>query len=239
VGLSPVAYAAWAISEYLSLEQFALDWFGGGAIPSVHLKNTAKTLLDTDAAAIKARYKATVNAGDAFVSGQDWELKPIQAVEHGLAWIEAQKYGVADIARFFGCPGDLIDAAVASRSITYANITQRMLQFLIVNLGPAVVRRETALSQLLPQSRYVKLNANASILRLDPQTRADVIAVQLGSRQIAPSEARELENRPPFTAAQLQEFVDLYGPPGSAAPTPAKPKPAPGSGSSDGSTDGG
>lgn len=238
VGLSPIAYAAWAISEYLSLERFALDWFGGGAIPSVHLKNTAKTMLDTDADAVKARYRATVNSGDAFVSGMDWELSPIQAAEHGTAWIEAQKYGVADIARFFGVPGDLVDAAVASRSITYANITQRMLQFLIVNLGPAVVRREYALSSLLPQSRYVKLNTNATILRLDPQTRADVIAVQLESRQLAPSEARELENRPPYTAAQLQEFTDLYGPPGGPVAAPPskdpKPKPTPG-----GSPDGG
>lgn len=236
VGLAPVAYAAWAIAEYLSLEKFALDWFGGGAIPSVHLKNTAKTLIDTDADAVKSRYRATVSNGDAFVSGADWELTPIQAFEHGSAWIEAQKYGVADIARFFGVPGDLIDAAVASRSITYANITQRMLQFLIVNLGPAVVRREGALSTLLPQSRYVKLNTNATILRLDPQTRADMLAVQLESRQIAPSEAREIENRPPYTAAQLQEFTDLYGPPGSAAPTPPKPKSAPGGGNPDGGT---
>ncbi|MCY0926895.1 phage portal protein [Streptomyces sp. H27-H1] len=42
VGLSPVAYAAWSIGEYLSVQQFALDWFGNGAVPSAHLKNTAK-----------------------------------------------------------------------------------------------------------------------------------------------------------------------------------------------------
>lgn len=223
VGLSPIAYAAWAISEYLSLEQFALDWFGGGAIPSVHLKNTAKTLLDTDAAAVKARYKATVNSGDAFVSGNDWELTPIQAQEHGMAWLEAQKSGVADIARFFGCPSDMIDAAVTSKNITYANISQRMLQLLILNIGPAVVRREKALSRLLPQSRYVKLNTNASILRLDPLASAEMIATQLASRQIAPSEARELANRPPFTDAQLAEFDRLYGPASGSPATPKKP----------------
>jgi len=33
VGLSPLAYAAWSIGEALSLQDFALDWFGGGPCP--------------------------------------------------------------------------------------------------------------------------------------------------------------------------------------------------------------
>ena len=33
VGLSPVAYAAWSIGEYLSIQDFALDWFGTGGVP--------------------------------------------------------------------------------------------------------------------------------------------------------------------------------------------------------------
>jgi HK97 family phage portal protein len=55
VGLSPVAYAAWAISEYLSIQQFAMDWFRNGAIPSAHLKNTAKTLSPEQADGAKTR----------------------------------------------------------------------------------------------------------------------------------------------------------------------------------------
>jgi HK97 family phage portal protein len=242
VGLSPIAYAAWAIREYLSLEKFALDWFGGGAIPSVHLKNTARTLKTGEAIAVKEQYRSTVNAGDAFVSGTDWDLNPIQAVEQGIAWIEAQKFGVGDIARFFGCPGDLIDAMVSGRSITYANITQRNLQFLIMNLGPAVIRREAALSKLVPSSRYVKLNTDA-ILRMDTETRVATQAVQIAARTLAPSEAREQENKPPFTAAQKQEFIDLFGDPGAqpavAAGPAGKPKPKPNDGTpNDGASDG-
>jgi phage portal protein BeeE len=44
VGLSPIASAAYSIGMYLSAQQFALDWFANGTIPSGHLKNTAKTL---------------------------------------------------------------------------------------------------------------------------------------------------------------------------------------------------
>ncbi|WP_030387062.1 phage portal protein [Streptomyces sp. NRRL S-241] len=209
VGLSPIAYAAWSIGEYLSVQQFALDWFGNGAVPSAHLKNTAKTISPTDAEETKRRFKAATSSQDLFVTGNDWEYKMIQADAAGADWIEAKRYGIGDIARFFDCPGDLIDAA-ANGSMTYANITQRNLQFLVMNLGPAIIRREDALSSLTSRPRFVKLNTDA-LLRMDPQARAQMFATQITSRQLAPSEARELEDRQPFTEQQLAEFDRLFG----------------------------
>lgn len=212
VGLSPVAYAAWAIGEYLSIQEFALDWFGGGAIPAAHLKNTAQTLTPAQADATKQRFKASVANGDVFVTGSDWEYSMLQAESAGGDWIEAKQFGVADVARFFDCPGDLIDAAVSSRSITYASITQKNLEFLVMHLGPTVVRREDALNRLTPRPRYVKLKTDA-LLRMDPQTRAATLKTQIESRTLAPSEARELEDRAPFTESQLAEFDRLFGNP--------------------------
>ncbi|MEV0963269.1 phage portal protein [Streptomyces sp. NPDC049910] len=210
IGLSPVAYAAWSIGEYLSVQQFALDWFGNGAVPSAHLKNTAKTIDPDTADETKRRFKAATQNQDLFVTGNDWEYKMIQAEAAGADWIEAKRYGIGDIARFFDCPGDLIDAATSGSSITYANMTQRNLQFLVMNLGPAVIRRENALSRLTSRPRFVKLNTDA-LLRMDPQTRAAVLRTQIESRQLAPSEARELEDRPPFTESQMAEFDRLFG----------------------------
>jgi phage portal protein BeeE len=153
VGLSPVAYAAWSISEYLSIQDFALDWFGNGGVPLAHLKNTAKALTSEQASTIKERYNASVRAGEILVTGNDWEYDMIQAEQAGSAWLEAKQFGISDIARFFNCPGDLIDAAVQSGNITYASITQRNLQFLIMHLGPTVTRRENALGKRLLPAR--------------------------------------------------------------------------------------
>ncbi|MGW5852094.1 phage portal protein [Streptomyces sp. NPDC055254] len=224
VGLSPIAYAAWSIGEYLSIQQFALDWFGNGAVPSAHLKNTAKVIDPVAADEAKRRFKAATSSQDLFVTGSDWEYKMIQADAAGADWIEAKRYGIGDIARFFDCPGDLIDAAVGG-SMTYANITQRNLQLLVMHLGPAVIRREDALSSLTSRPRFVKLNTDA-LLRMDPQTRAAMLRTQIESRQLAPSEARELEDRQPFTEQQLAEFDRLFGtknpaPTAAAAPTGA------------------
>lgn len=221
VGLSPVAYAAWSIGEYLSIQEFALDWFGNGAIPAATLRNTTKTVTAEQAATIKSRYKASVKAGDVFVHGMDWDFRPIQAEAQGREWIDAKQYGIGDIARFFDCPGDLIDAAVQGQSITYANITQRNLQLLIMHLGPAIVRREAALSKTLARPRYVKLNTDA-LLRMDPKTRAELLKLQIDARTRTPNEARELDNLEPFTEAQMAEFDRLFGAP-RTNPVPATP----------------
>lgn len=217
LGLSPVAYAAWSIGEYLSIQDFALDWFGNGGVPAMHLKNTAKTFGSDKAQEIKDRFTASVQAGGLFVSGNDWELDLLQAEAAGQSWLDAKQYGIGDIARFFDCPGDLIDAIVSGGHITYATVTERNLQFLIMHLGPAVVRREDALSDLTSRPRYVKLNTDA-LLRMDPKARAEMFKIKIDSRQIAPSEVRALEELEPFTPEQIAEF-DHFWPP-KAAPTP-------------------
>jgi hypothetical protein len=56
----------------------------------------------------------------------------------------------------------------------------------------------------------VKLNTDA-LLRMDPEARARTIGSQITNRTLAPSEARALENRPPFTEDQLAEFDRLFG----------------------------
>jgi HK97 family phage portal protein len=223
VGLSPVAYAAWSISEFLSIQQFALDWFSGGAIPSAHLKNTAKVLNQDQADGAKQRFKAAVMNRDLFVTGNDWDYEMIQAEQAGADWIAAKNFGIGDIARFFDCPSDLIDAAVSGSSVTYANMTQRNLQFLVMSLGPAVKRREDALSRLTSRPRFVKFNTNA-LLRMDPQTQAAVLKTQIDGRMIAPSEARALYDRMPYTEEQLAEFDRLFGKGTQAQPTTATPQ---------------
>ncbi|MDX8050410.1 phage portal protein [Lentzea sp. BCCO 10_0798] len=212
LGMSPTMYAAWSINQYLSAQQFSLDWFSGGAIPAASLKNTAKTINPTQAGEIKKMYKATVSAGDVFVHGSDWELKALSATSADAAFLDMQNASIADIARYYGCPVDLIEAAVQSGSITYATISQRNLQLIIMNLGPVVVRREAGLSRMVPKPRFVKLNSDA-ILRMDPETRAKVLGQKVKDRLLSPSEARAIDNLPPYTEEQYAEFERLFGRP--------------------------
>lgn len=225
IGLSPVAYAAWSISEGLSMQQFILDWFAGGGVPKARLRNTKRSLEsgpDTnEARRIKDRYKATVANGDIFVHGNDWELDFMQAEQVGTEWLEGRRATIGDVARYFSCPVDLIEAAIsAPGSITYQSALQRNLQLLVINLGPPIARREHALSRALPRPRFVKLNTDA-LLRMDPETQIKVLDMEIKARIRTVTEARALRNLPPLTPEQEAEFARLFGVPRSAPEQPA------------------
>lgn len=219
VGLSPIAYAAWSIGEYLSIQDFVLAWFAGGGVPKARLKNVERIVPSKEAAILKERWKSSVKDGDLFVHGSDWEYDLLQAEEMGLEWLEGRRFGLPEVCRFLQCPADLIDAAIsAPGSITYQTALQRNLQFLVMQLGPAVQRREKNLTKLLPRPRFVKLNTD-SVLRMDPETRGKVLNEAIRWRRLAPSEARALDNRPPFTPEQIEEFTALFGAPRNALDT--------------------
>jgi HK97 family phage portal protein len=209
-GLSAIAYGAWSIGGYLSAQQFALDWFAMGPHPKGTLKNTVMPRLSREKInEAREVFTETAMSGKIFVTGSEWEYTPESQASAGAVFIEEMKYGSADICRFLGVPADMIDAGTGGSNITYANVTQKNLQFLTLHLQPAIMKREWYLSRhAVSNPRYVKFNTDA-ILRLDPQARVQLLLAQVAGRILAPSEAREIDNRAPFSASQLQEFVDL------------------------------
>lgn len=220
VGLPTVLYAALTIGEAQSMQEFGLSWFSGGGIPKAQMRNTAKKLSPDDIVKAKQWYRDVVNNGDLLVTGNDWEYQMIQAQNAGTEFIDGRNLTDAAVCRFFDTPGDLVDVGAKGSSITYANITQRLLEHLILRLGPATIRREKELTKLLPTPRYVKLNTDA-LLRMDPETRQRVLASRIDSRLLTNSEARALDNNPPLTAADKAEFIEIYGPPKAKATAPS------------------
>lgn len=210
LGLSQTAFGARDINLGLSAKEYASKWFTASPALRAHLQKTDKTLKPGEARKIKQRFNDQMEDGDLFVSGKDWQYTLLQAAQADHAWLEQGDATAADICRFIGVPGDMIDVPTQGSSVTYANITQRNLQLLIINLGPAIVRREEAWSYgLLPQPRYAKVNPDA-ILRMDWKSRYEGYKVAIDSRFMAPSEVRELENRQPFTPDQEAEFARLF-----------------------------
>jgi HK97 family phage portal protein len=208
VGLSPVEYAAYTLGQYASVRDFASQWFESGNGPRASLKNTEKKIDSREATIAKESWKATQEMGEPFVHGSNWEYSLIEAQSASNDWITAQQFGLTEAARYFGVPSNLIDAAMSGDHVTYANVVQRNLQFLIMHLGPAIRRRENSLSGLLPKPRNLKFDEDA-LLRMDPVTRAQMIETKINSRVLAPSEARKADNLPPFTLEQIEEFDAL------------------------------
>lgn len=223
VGLSPIMYAARAIGSSLSAQQFALDWFSNGAVPGAILKNSDRTLQQAEASAIKKQWMASVGNGEPFVTGKDWEYSMVQAKAAEAEFLTTMEFSITDVARFFGVPADMIDGAGKGSSITYANVTQRNLQFLIMNIGPAVQRREAALTRLTPKPRRVELDTE-SLLRMDPLTLSTMIKNRILSKNLTPDEARsKYYNQGPLDANQYEQFEILFPPRGFIPPEMASP----------------
>lgn len=226
VGLSVIAHADWSLGTYKSAQEFAAQWFNAGVIPSAVLRNSEKVLTPQQTDEAKTRVNATVKAGEILVAGKDWEFDLIAVPAVQKQFLEAMGASAGDLARFYNVPGDLIDVAVSGQSVTYANLTQRNLQLLIMHLGPAIKRREDALSALLAQPRFVKLNSGA-LLRMDPLTRAQMNEIKVRNRALTPDEWRAQDDLPPLTPEQVAHFDVLLGKPtqpaaaGPTAPTGA------------------
>lgn len=210
VGLSPISFAALSLTAGINAQQFAVEWFQNGAVPSAILKNDEKTLSQEQADRTKRRFKAAISNGDVFVTGKDWTYSAVQAKAAESQFLEQLRATDQDLCRFMGVPGDLIDVSVDSATINYANITQRNLQLLVMHLGPAIKRREDALSTVVPAKQYVKLN-RAAILAMDEETRAKVLKDRIAARVITPDEARALEDLPPLTDRDYAQFEKLFG----------------------------
>ena len=221
VGLSPIAHAALTLFGTDMAAQFAAAWFGGDAIPNAILRNSERTVDKTAADAVKARFRESVSTGDLFVVGKDWEYNPIQAKAVESAFIDMMDLSDVQLCRFFGIPAAEVDVAVKSSTINYANIQQANLQLLVKHLGPAVDRREDALSALTARPRFVKLN-RSSLLAMDDKTRAEVNKILIDSRVKTPSEVRGKEDLEPLTPEQVAEFHAVFGNPNKQTPQKAE-----------------
>lgn len=213
IGLSPIAHAARSINGYLSAQEFADSWFSNSTVPGGHLKNTAKVLKKGEAAKVKENFKATVTSGDVWVSGNDWEYSMLSAKASESSFIDERKFSVTDVCRFLGVPADMIDAEGSSGSITYANVTQRNLQLLIMKINPALVRRETRISGLLHGDRFMKFNRGA-LLEMDLKSRYEAHKVGLDAEFLDITEVRNKENLPPLvipTPVQVKSSADALG----------------------------
>lgn len=218
MGLSPVEYAAWSIGGYLSAQEFAVNWYASGQ-PGGVLKNTKEAKLDRKLVnEVRATYRAAIEDNDIFVVGSDWEWSGAEVTAASKAFLDQMQFGATDVCRFFGVPADMIDADTSNGSITYASITQRNVQLLVMNLGPIYTRREKKFTRNIPSRRIAKFNTDA-ILRMDPEARERVILSRVNGRTLAPSEARALDNLPPFTPEQVAEFKELFPQKSAGAPS--------------------
>jgi HK97 family phage portal protein len=226
LGLSPIQYAAKQINTDAAVSDFAYGFFRDGAHPSAVLSAVAP-LNQEQAKTAKERFMAAIKGREPAVLSGGLEYKQVQVSPNESQFLETQKYGVAEIARIFGVPPEMI-AAEAGNSMTYTNVEQRGIDFLTYSVQPWLTRFEAALAGLFPGARHLRFDTSI-LTRTDYETTMKSTAIGIASKQMTPDEARAKRDEPPLTDEQKSWLsiipleVSPTGLPKAVPPSPNDP----------------
>jgi HK97 family phage portal protein len=175
------------------------------------------------------------NAGKILYLDSDAKYTTTQIPPEDLNTIEARRYQVQDICRFYKTPPVLIGEA-GGMTAWGTGIEQLMQGFLTTGLEAEFQRceHELNLKLLLGTSLYARFDRE-SLLSLDPLKLAQVMQTKINSFQLTPNEARRRANLPAMPGGDtligngvtrtLEQTIQ--GAPAPAAPAePAKEEPS-------------
>lgn len=220
VGMSPIQYQAQTLGVALAVQKFAAQWFGQGAHPSA-LLTTELPLKPDQADLMKKRWVAAIGGKrEPAVMGAGIKYTPVQVAANESQFLETQAASVADIARIFKIPVELIGGSAGNgSSVTYANREQRSLDLLTFAVQPLLTQIEDAVCSMLPRGVECKFNVD-SLLRSDLITRFEAHAIALQNHFSTLDEVRALEDMPPLNNGE--QFPPAGSPPQKFQPKTAK-----------------
>jgi HK97 family phage portal protein len=229
-GLSVVAAAEKAIRAGLSLEDFGMNFFEGGAFPS--------GVLEYEQGTMSQQAKDNLRESWQKIHGGANRGKQIAVLEAGLKWkqmmipqtdaqfLEQRKFQISEIARIFRVPPHML--ADLDRA-TFSNIEQQSLEFITYTMLPWFRRWEEALGRDLIDADeaddvFVEFIPDA-LLRGDTLTRATAYRTQIECGILSRNEARLMENRNPYDGGD--EFLtplNMAGPNGQKDDAQGEPE---------------
>lgn len=207
LGLSPIGAFAATMGVGLKAQEYASDWFAAGGFPPGTFKNSEKRVSQDEAAIVKSRLTQAIRTRQPMVYGNDWDYTPVSVPPNEAQFIETMRMTTSQVASIYGIPPEMIGGETGS-SMTYANVEQQQINFVMFTLRPWLVALETAFSALLPDRQYVKFNSDA-LIRADLRTRHEVYRIDrsIGLRSI--NEMRALEELPPLPGGQGEDYTPL------------------------------
>jgi len=203
-GLSPVEAARQSIGLGMAAQEFGGRFFGQGTTLSGVIEVPGemppeKTREMARSWAKKHSGKSKSNLPGVLQGGAVW--KPMQLSNEASQFLETRGFSASEIAgqMFLIDPAEM-GLPVQGTSLTYANLTERNERRVQVTFLPWIVRLEMALSALLPEGEYVKINTDG-LLRGSTKTRWDTYKIGADLGAIEVSEIRALEDMPPLPDA--------------------------------------
>lgn len=180
-GLSPIGWCRAALGGVLDVRDYADRWFRDESTDAV--LTTDQRLEKGVAREYKrAWYEPDPNdpAGPRLrVLGSGLHYEPIMLKPEDAQWLQAQNFGILDVARMFGVPAAYLEAAVDGTALTYQTLETIDAQFLRTTIFPRYLRKiEAALTQALPRGQRARFRTS-DLLRPDAKTRAEIDAIYI------------------------------------------------------------
>lgn len=193
-GLGPVQACRMALEGIAAVREYADQWFDSGDAVSGVL-STDQPLQAHDRKAYKKAWYTRDEEDPAGgpgvkVLGSGLTYTPYFLKPKDAQWIEAQSWGVLDIARLLGLPGDYLLAAVEGSSLIYTTLEMIDTSMVKRTLLPDYLQPiEEALSNVIPRGQAATFDL-ADFLRPDAKTRADIDAIYVDKQVYGPDYIR-------------------------------------------------
>lgn len=181
-GLGPVQACRAALEGIAAVREYSDNWFDS-ADSTNGVLTTDQRLQPGEA----AEYKRTWYQQDEYsqggpslrVLGAGLTYTPYFLSPKDAQWLEAQSWGVLDIARLLGLPGDYLLAAVEGSSLTYSNLEMIDTSVIKRTVLPDYLNPiEEALTAVQPRGQSSRFDL-ADFLRPDAKTRADIDGIYI------------------------------------------------------------
>lgn len=208
-GVSPIQAARDVISWGDSAQQYGKSFMDNRAVPPAIIEVPHVEGNDTATENIRARgiaktwndtHGGSSNAGKVGVLTGGAKLSTVAISPEDAQWMESKRFGVSEIARFFGVPPHLI--ADASNSTSWGSgLAEQNTAYGQFTIQPWVERIDEAHTRLLTtdgrRDVFAKLNMD-SRLRATLGDRYASYAVGIAGGFLTIDEARALEDLPPM-----------------------------------------
>lgn len=206
-GVSPIKAARDVLSGAQKAQDFGINLFDNNSVPPavIELADPPDAAGQAKAARISESWQqtngGTSNAGKVGILLGGAQLKTIAVTPEDAQWLDTRKFGIQEIARFYGVPPHLI--ADSSNSTSWGSgLEEQNLAFGQLTLRPWIERIEEAHGRLLTTHGlpdvFIKLNLDA-LLRASLTDRYASYSVGIASGFLTINEARRLEDLPPVS----------------------------------------
>ena len=199
IGMSPLGYAAHSLGISIAAEQKVARGMTG--VPFGFF-TTDEILTNEDREELREVYSELGNPftgdGSIYLMEGGFKFQEVGMSPDDLQMLESRSFQVADIARFFGVPSVMIDAAAGASASWPASYEQQQMSFLTFTLKEYLEEFEEKVTECLVASNDGAMAEHnvSGLLRTDAAARAGFYSTMAQNGIMTRNEIRKLENLP-------------------------------------------